>query len=195
MDSRPSPPPEAALIRLARKAAGLTVSEAARRAGASMARGISTSRWSQVENGYEVRAGGEARRVEAEAGMLAHMAHAVGLTPERLESEGLRPDAAGILREMLRGEAAGDSRPDAPRERTLPIIAALLAAPGIDGYLAEVRAERNGGGFAVRDDEELRIWADPLLREDEKRTLVAYGRLEQDKAVRSSREDAGLMRA
>jgi hypothetical protein len=189
MEERPDQRPEGKLIAASAERLDLSIREAAKRAG------ISYGRWRQIVTGYQNVSPGSVAAVRAPARTLAKMAAVVGITAEQMETDGQRPDAAEILREMLRGEASEDSRPDTPRERTLPIIAALLAAPGIDGYLAEVRAERNGGGFAVRDDEELRIWADPLLREDEKRTLVAYGRLEQDKAVRSSREDAGLMRA
>lgn len=92
---RPPSRPEGALIRLARKAAGLTVPDAARAAG------ISKARWSQVESGHEARNGVE-REVNAKSATIAHMARAVGLSPERLETEGERPDAAEVLREILR---------------------------------------------------------------------------------------------
>jgi transcriptional regulator with XRE-family HTH domain len=96
---RPPAPPEAALLRLAREAANIKVSEAARAAG------ISTARWSQIENGYETRHGGF-KEVRAKAGMLARMAKVPGLTPERLAEEGQRPDAAEVLREIQRREEA-----------------------------------------------------------------------------------------
>lgn len=94
---RPPTRPEGALIRLARKAAHVTVPDAARSAG------ISKARWTQVESGRESRNGTE-RVVNAKADTIAHMARAVGLPPERLESEGERPDAAEVLREILRAQ-------------------------------------------------------------------------------------------
>lgn len=90
----PIPPPEAVLIRLVREAAGLKLPAVARLAG------ISKARWSQIETGYETRGGGH-RQVKGRAVTIAHMAYAVGLTPERLETEGERPDAAAVLREIL----------------------------------------------------------------------------------------------
>jgi hypothetical protein len=94
-----------------------------------------------------------------------------------------------------------DSSPPAPaaappsRERTLPIIASINAAPGIGPYRAAVDAERDGDGWEARDEDEMRIFADPKLTEDEKRSLVAYRRMEWDKALRSSEQHTGLMRA
>ena len=91
---RPPARPEGPLIRLARQAAGLTIPDAVRRSG------VSKARWSTVESGYESR-DGEPRLVKAKADTIARMARAVDLSPERLESEGERADAAQILREIL----------------------------------------------------------------------------------------------
>lgn len=107
---RPPAPPEAALIRLARQAANIRMAKAAKEAGVSLAR------WSHIENAYETRQG-TARPVKAKADTLARMARAIGLSPERLESEGQRPDAAEILREMLR-PAAGPAPPSFPEPPT-----------------------------------------------------------------------------
>jgi hypothetical protein len=98
---KPQAPPEALLIRRARLAGQVKAPVAARSAG------ISVARWSQIENGYERREG-EYKPVRASDGLLAHMAHAVGLTPERLTEAG-RQDAAEILREIERRE-----EPDLP---------------------------------------------------------------------------------
>ena len=105
--TKPSPPPEAVLIRLAREAARIKAPVAAKAAG------ISPARWSQVETGYETRLG-IVKPVRAPGGTLAHMANAVGVTAERLEEAG-RPDAAAVLREIQR-QPAPDSRPDIVRE-------------------------------------------------------------------------------
>jgi len=90
---KPEPPPEAVLLRLAREAARIKAPAAARAAG------ISTARWSQIENGYETRLGGY-KPVIARESTLAHMAHAAGVTPDRLTDVG-RPDAAAVLREII----------------------------------------------------------------------------------------------
>jgi transcriptional regulator with XRE-family HTH domain len=92
--SQPAPPPEAVLIRLVREAGNIKLPAAAKAAG------VSVARWSQIENGYEMRLG-EARPVQGARSTIAHMAAAVGLTPGRLETEGARPDAAAVLREIL----------------------------------------------------------------------------------------------
>ncbi|MFE3129156.1 helix-turn-helix domain-containing protein [Streptomyces hydrogenans] len=92
MTATPTPPPEAALLRLAREAAGLSPESAATR----MAGKFSGSRWRQIEAGYR-RDSDSA--VVAKAPTLAQMAHALGITPDRLEAAG-RGDAATILREI-----------------------------------------------------------------------------------------------
>jgi len=110
---KPQPPAEALLIRLARDAGRLTVPAAARAAQ------ISKARWAQIEAGYETRKDGY-HPVRAPAGTLAHMARAVGISPERLETEGERPDAAGVLREIMRGHepppALAVPSPDGPAQ-------------------------------------------------------------------------------
>ena len=85
-----------------------------------------------------------------------------------------------------------DRKPSAGRrERTLPTVAAVNATPGIGEYRAVVDAERNGEVWEARDEDEMRIFADPRLTEDEKRSMVSYRRLVWDKAVRSSEGSAG----
>src|ERR1700761_4436928 len=92
---RPAAPPEAVLIALARKGSGITIADAAHAAG------ISVARWSQVENGYETRAG-VTKPVRARPETIARMAAAVHVTSDRLAAEGDRPDAVPILREIER---------------------------------------------------------------------------------------------
>lgn len=105
------PPPEATLIRVARDATRMTLAAAALRAS------MSPQRWSQIENGYQRRAGG-CKAVVGPPAAIAHMAYAVGVTPERLE-EVRRPDAAEILREILRREIPPAAPvPPAPGPRT-----------------------------------------------------------------------------
>ena len=99
---RPPVPPDAAAIRLAREGAGLSMARAAERAR------MSKARWVQIENGRETRRG-QVFPVQAKPVTIAHMAYAVGLPPERLESEGKNPEAALILREIIRQAEASTS--------------------------------------------------------------------------------------
>jgi transcriptional regulator with XRE-family HTH domain len=101
MEASP-PPPEGALLHRARESAEITIADAAKSAG------ITDTRWSQIERGHERRKGMDVP-ARAKAGTLARMARAIGIPPERLESEGRRPDAAEILREILRTEPAAVS--------------------------------------------------------------------------------------
>lgn len=91
-------PPEGALIRLARKARGLSVNKAVElvRERAPDIR-LGESRWYHIEGGTE----GKGKPVIAPDDTLAHMAYVVGLTPERLTKVG-REDAAEILEEIIR---------------------------------------------------------------------------------------------
>jgi hypothetical protein len=101
---KPSPPPEAALLRLVRTAAGIKAADAAAAVARSTGRKFSASRWSQIELGYETR-DGTYKSVRAPASTLAHMFRVIGMNdPKRLESAGKRPDAAEVLREILRSE-------------------------------------------------------------------------------------------
>ena len=111
----PPAPPEAEVIRLARRSARLTPAEAAVRVRAAGGQ-ISDSYWRDTERG---RGGRRGRPVpsRASAERLAQMAAAVGVTPEQLHAaardhpEGEArargvEDAARVLEEMLRREAA-----------------------------------------------------------------------------------------
>lgn len=101
------PPREAVLIRLARQARGLSPEAAADLTPIRLRGG----RWRQIESGYERK--NPPKAVRAPDLTLAHMAHVVGVTPERLD-EADRTSAAAILREILRAEA--DAAPaDSPR--------------------------------------------------------------------------------
>jgi Helix-turn-helix domain len=101
----PAPPPEARLIRIARNAAGLSADAAAKSTGGA----VSPVYWRDVERGYGYR---RSQRVPARASdrVLAHMAHAVRVAPDRLEEAG-RPDAAATLREILHSDPAPDPTP------------------------------------------------------------------------------------
>jgi len=111
----PEPPPYGALIESARKDAGLSMREAARRAG------ISDAWWRYVVRGYQKVPGD----LDGTPGTIARMARVAGVTPERLEAEGQRPDAAGILREILRREEQAAPAPAEDDEAPLRRIMAM----------------------------------------------------------------------
>jgi transcriptional regulator with XRE-family HTH domain len=130
MNRPPEPPPEGVLIESARTQARLSVREAARRAG------ISEGWWRQVVKGYQSLSGGSfgtVRGVPAET--IAKMARAAGVTPELLEAEGQRPDAAEAMRDgALRVKAE-----PAPHRFSLPEPTPEMRRD-LDPLLAEVGA-------------------------------------------------------
>ncbi len=97
-DDLPSTP-EGRLIRRARERAipKLTIRAAAAKIG------MSAEQWGYAERGYiPSRGGSPPREFHPPAATLARMASAMSVTPGELESPGERPDAAEILREILR---------------------------------------------------------------------------------------------
>jgi transcriptional regulator with XRE-family HTH domain len=116
--SQPQPPPEAVLIRRVREAGGLKLPTVAKGAG------ISVARWSQIENGYETRQG-ERRPVQGSRGTVAHMAAELGISPGRLETEGQRPDAAAVLREIQRSPHDGQDSSAPGRDTREALVADL----------------------------------------------------------------------
>jgi transcriptional regulator with XRE-family HTH domain len=174
MNEPPEPPPEGVLIESARKNAGISVREAARRAG------ISEGWWRQVVKGYQSLSGGAygvVRGVPAET--VAKMAAAVQADPDELAAEGERPDAAALMRVT------------APRRRVLP---ELEIGPDEEAEVARYRlvvdAERDAR-FPARNAQESVVWATDLLDEHEKRALVALLRLMEDRSVRQRDENSG----
>jgi hypothetical protein len=90
MPERPAPPPWGALITTALAREGLSVREAARRAG------LSEGRWRQITGGYQIVSPGVYASVRGPAATLARMARVVGVTAEQLSEAG-RDDAAMVL--------------------------------------------------------------------------------------------------
>lgn len=119
--AQPDAPAEAHLIRVARLAVRIPAAQAARDAG------ISKARWSQIETG-RARRNGVPHSVVAPPGVLAHMARAVGLSPDQLEAVG-RADAAEVLREIYRRE--GVLLPEGAYERK------VAATPGVPAELVQ----------------------------------------------------------
>jgi transcriptional regulator with XRE-family HTH domain len=135
------PPPYGALIEAAREDAGLSRREAARRAG------ISDAWWRYVASGWQNGP------VTGTAETVAAMALATGgVTPEQMETKGERPDAARVMRRLLRDE------PGPPASATPPRLSLAPSLPPA-GRLAEWLT-------SLPDEDIARVVAhDPLLRQ------------------------------
>jgi len=130
----PEPGPTAAgrLIKLAREGhpERLSIREAARRAN------ISETRWRHVENGFESR-GPVKIPVNPSPRLLARMAEAVGLSPERL-----RPadeEAADILEEIYSHEAPALTYDDVPH----------YGDPRLESFRNKAEADKLDAGMAL----------------------------------------------
>jgi hypothetical protein len=149
MQKRPEQPPEGRLLAAALKDSGLSIREASRRAG------ISYGRWRQVVNGVQHVSPGNFAAVHAPAGTLARMAQAVGISADRMETEGARPDAAA---EMRRAPAPGpqdDSRQPGPghTEETPPDrqrLAAYVTSARLAAGWKDVRSFATATGLTER---------------------------------------------
>jgi hypothetical protein len=125
MSDLPPPSPEGQLIRRVRELAipKLTIRAAAARVG------MSPEQWGNVERGFVRTRGAPPRPFRPPAATLARMSTAIGLSPERLEEEGQRPDAAQMLREILPPRA----RPGGGQ--------GAGSAPGLADHISAVWAE------------------------------------------------------
>lgn len=115
----PAPPPEAEVIRVARLARGLSPEVAAERTPVRLGGG----RWRHIEQGYTRRT--PFTPTTAPAKTLAHMANVVGVDPEQLEGAG-REDAAEILREIRRQEAADEQSAAGPVDPRVQMAVDIL---------------------------------------------------------------------
>lgn len=125
----PGPTAWGQLIRVARDACGLSLAQAARIAG------VNKDGWGYIERGYQNLGGRGVQPRLGSASMVARMAHAVGVTPGRLDEAG-RPDAAEVLREIEhRGDPAGQ-----PEQLAEWVMRELLRAghkpAQVDAFLA-----------------------------------------------------------
>jgi hypothetical protein len=150
-------PPEAAVIQLARKATGMTADDAAaavRTAGGK----ISATYWRDIERG---RGGRRGEQVTARASdtILAHMAHAVGVTSGQLRNAG-REDAALVLDEITRRESA------TPDPGLPPILQCAAAEPQFAPYFAAAKRDLATGTLTESDRA---LWENPAYKTDNQR--------------------------
>jgi hypothetical protein len=136
-----SPTPEGDLIRRARER---TIPKISIRA-ASARIGISPEHWGNIERGYKSVSSAEPpRRLQpASAALIAKMARVVGISPEQMESEGQRPDAAEAMRTRLAAPALlRQARDDDSVLGLAPRMAEAVEQPMADiAGLAESAAE------------------------------------------------------
>lgn len=204
MNDLPPPTAEGKLIRQARDLAipRLSIRAAAARVG------MSPEQWGNIERGYRYakQNSGAPRRFSAPATTIAKMAAAVGVTAEQMETEGQRPDAAGVLAEMQRREAAaprarpapvrrGDvdfsgGHPDALHPWRQQVLRELYSALGLadrfgPGELPDP-AELPGiedarsvvpGSLVFSEEREARAWSDPALSVNEAVNVIAATRM------------------
>jgi hypothetical protein len=175
MTRPPEPPPEGVLIESARRDAKLSVREAARRAG------ISEGWWRQVVKGYQSLSGGSFGTVrDVPADTVAKMAKAAGVTPEQLEGEGRRPDAAKILREG--NVTQFPARRPVPDPADLPPMFQNL--PPDIGYWWDDVARDLGSGGVPRTRLEADVWNSPDIQPQHKQLLIAIFRSSQAATAR-----------
>lgn len=189
------PPPEAVLIRRARAAAHLTV-EAAAEAVRSAGGKISASYWGDVERGQGGRRGARVS-VQASPQILAHMARAVGLTPERLRAAGRAnaSEAAEILDEMTRGPVTAE-----PSALPLDDVDEGELRPYLQGVLDEIAAAiaRHGpspsGAQVFGNAQDIEIWDNSPWPRGERARAIAVLRMLVDEALHPGERRAMLPR-
>jgi hypothetical protein len=150
----PPAPPEAEVIRLARKAMDMTAERAAEASRAHNGKGISAAYWRDVERGHGGRRG-QRVPVRASDRALAAMARVVGVGPRQLTEAG-REDAARVLGEMLRRDAPpANPVPVLPPDRTWePAILGPGRAAQMAPHIAEIQARLSvwAAGLAERGE-------------------------------------------
>ena len=185
--AQPAPPPYGSLLEVARKGAGLSIQRAADAAG------ISKATWIDTVRGYRKR-NGAWEHIEPKSETIARMAHAVGVSPERLTEEAGRPDAAEILTEIGRG-ASSVPRPSAPVSAPPPV-----SSPDSPDAMDELRPEAEWDDawrlYPHPDDRakrdiirltHLTLHQRAILVED-----LDHGRAHPEKDKTVSREETGL---
>jgi transcriptional regulator with XRE-family HTH domain len=146
MPEKPAQPAEGALIQRAMVRQRLSARQAAVKAG------ISEGRWRQIVSGYQ-SARGQQFPVTAPAATLAHMAAAVGLTPEDLTEAG-RGDAADILRDLNQhgpsqpGPAAARASTSERDEALLKVLASDLPEDKKEQIIRLLIAEKHAADRA-----------------------------------------------
>lgn len=194
-------PPEAGVIKLARKAAGMTAESAALATKERGRKGVGATYWRDVERGSGGRRG-ERVSVRASDEALADMALVVGVEPDQLAGAG-RKGAAQLLVEIQRREGLRQPTVPAagPGSRTdwIPVLQADEAEIG--SWEAQVwkeialapRGRDSAGAEIFARDFEIAAWDTPRLRSPEERVrLIAKLRMIIEASGRS--QQTGLSR-
>jgi hypothetical protein len=149
MEQRPDPTPEGRLIAAAAKRGNFSIRKAAERAG------LSYGRWRQITSGVQNVSPGQYAAVRnVPANTIARMATAVGLAPERVETEGRRPDAAQIMRSgdvHLPALAAVPPEPVMPPDENLPPILRGIDPHEAEPFLKAVEKDLTDAAAGIRD--------------------------------------------
>jgi hypothetical protein len=206
MEQRPPQPPEGRLIADAAERMDLSIREAARRAG------ISYGRWRQITSGVQHVSPGNFAAVRAPARTLARMALTVGITPDEMETQGQRPDAAEAMRAI---PVLAPSPPPSNPSQPTPAVVAFARTCGVDPgdpgdpHLRPVRQEiadatlAYGAAATGRQIfhgrpwslDEATVWDDAAIIRPDKELLIAATRALRDReeAARQNRSGrAGL---
>jgi len=193
MNTRPDQPPEGRLIAAALERSGLSIREASRRAA------ISYGRWRQVVTGVQNVSPGVTAAVRAPARTVARMAAVVGVTPEQMETEGHRPDAAEAMRRnAVQPPAAPFPAEPAPSRQPPPLR--VLQDPNIDEHeLAREEAivdDELARRMPPRDADEAKAWALTGVSFENRRRFVAMMRLiRRQNGTEGKRRQTGLVPA
>jgi hypothetical protein len=146
---KPTPPPEAVLIKEALRRARMSGREAARRSE------VSDSRWRQIVSGYQTVSGSHVP-VRAPADTLARIALATGVTADQLRTAG-RGDAADAIAELAGTTPTPPSLGGAEGVQ-VEAIATLLASLSPEGREHVLRRFQNGmpGAASSADTSDIR---------------------------------------
>jgi hypothetical protein len=170
MDQRPPQPPEGKLIADAAEDLDLSIRAAAQRAG------LSYGRWRQIVQGYQNVSPGVYAKVVGPARTVARMAQVVGVTPEQMESEGRRPDAAEVMRRnAAQPHAAPPATEPAPASRPLRVLQ-VDDERELASFIAEVDDEL-ARRVPATDPDEIKAWGLEAVSFEDKKRFVAVLRM------------------
>ena len=137
------------------------------------------NRWRQIVTGYQNVSPGSFATVHAPARTLAKMAAVVGITPEQMETEGQRPDAAEAMRQQVPGRI---TPPESRPVRAVPADDEPGLLPWLETVQADEDAAREKYGpdpaaeQIFREPWEVELWRSVNLPLRTKRRTIAQVR-------------------